>query len=135
MAMQLKIKDQFFGTKKSENRDAITLRLVSERVTARTIIRERVLAELASRNNGAGLAEESVRADPVAGALNSKVTSRRPSPILDANTEINLAVERFQKNGFIILLDDQQIVSLDEELIATPTSEIVFFHLTPLRGG
>jgi len=59
---------------------------------------------------------------------------RRPA-LLDAEAEFAKALTAFSGNRFIMLFDDFQVESLDDELTVLPSSEVTFIHLMPLRGG
>jgi hypothetical protein len=44
-------------------------------------------------------------------------------------------VRAFEKQGFFLFVDGQQVSSLDEEVSLHTDSEIRFLRLTPLVGG
>ena len=54
---------------------------------------------------------------------------------IDAQQQYNNAVKAFEGNGFIMLVDDLQIETLDEQLEIEPDMEITFLKLVPLVGG
>ena len=54
---------------------------------------------------------------------------------LDWQKQYEKAIRRFERNGFLVLLDDRQVTDLDEALRLSPASEIHFLKLTPLVGG
>ena len=41
----------------------------------------------------------------------------------------------FNRNGFFVLVDDQQADSLDEVITLQPATQVTFVRLTPLVGG
>ncbi|EDL56503.1 hypothetical protein PM8797T_00784, partial [Gimesia maris DSM 8797] len=45
------------------------------------------------------------------------------------------AVEAFERNQILILVNERQAESLDEEIKITPQSEVSFLKLTLLVGG
>lgn len=45
------------------------------------------------------------------------------------------ACEAFKRNGFLILINDRQAESLDEEFDVGPSTDVAFLKLTPLVGG
>ena len=45
------------------------------------------------------------------------------------------ALKAFQSNGFFLLVNDTQISDLDDEIVITPDTVVVFLKLVPLVGG
>ncbi|MFN2152718.1 MAG: hypothetical protein ACK2T5_14035 [Anaerolineales bacterium] len=45
------------------------------------------------------------------------------------------AVQAFQQNGFLILVNDQQITELDDVFEILPETSVTFLKLVPLVGG
>ena len=131
MTAALRIYDEIPG---AERRAGVTLRLASERITAREVIRQRVEAEVAAFNatkddvfRGLIQPSESER------LLNGfKLRKRRP---LDVEQQVAVALEAFEKNGFVLLFDDRQVEGLDEVVTVTPESSATFLRLVPLVGG
>ena len=131
MAAALRIYDEIPG---AARRAGVILRLASERVTAREVIRRRVEEEVAAFNatkddvfQGLVQPSESER------LLNGfKLRKRRP---LDVEQQVAVALEAFAKNGFVLLFDDRQLEDLDEVVIVTPESSATFLRLVPLVGG
>jgi hypothetical protein len=41
----------------------------------------------------------------------------------------------FAGNQIIVLVDDHQVESLDEEIVVRPDTRVSFLRLTPLVGG
>ena len=146
MAATLKVVDEHFGTSARVRRSGVGLRLASERVSAREIIRSRVMAEIVELQQQAYSHTErlgSTRSYIVAveqgsseAALNSiSSTLRRNAEALDIEAEVDRAIAAFARRRFIMLLDDRQIDDLDEAVGLRPESEVVFVHLMPLKGG
>ena len=48
---------------------------------------------------------------------------------------LDQAVQAFQRNGFILLVDDRQLTDLEEEVVLKPGSQVTFLRLIPLVGG
>jgi hypothetical protein len=146
MSALLRIRDEFFGKPAADDPPPTELRLVSERVSPREIIRQRVFAEVAeanerrinhSRNNQRTRSLLIDLDDASAEALlNPAVKSRRrPSALLDAEAELAKALTAFAKNRFIMLFDECQVDGLEDDLTVMPGSEVTFVHLVPLKGG
>jgi transcriptional regulator of acetoin/glycerol metabolism len=49
--------------------------------------------------------------------------------------KVEYALEMFQKNGYLVLIDDHQATSLDQEVKLTNNTEITFLKLVPLISG
>ena len=131
MEAALRIYDETPG---AERKPAATLRLASEKITARELIHRRVEQEVAAFNatkdnvfQGLVQPSESER------LLNGfKLKKRRP---LDVDEQVKVALEAFSRNGFVLLFDDRQVEDLDDVVIVTPESSATFLRLVPLVGG
>lgn len=66
--------------------------------------------------------------------LNAAVSQVKKSEV-DAEKQVYVALDAFKKNGFFILVDDEQVESLEQELTLKQTSRVSFIKLTPLVGG
>ena len=54
---------------------------------------------------------------------------------IDAEKQVYIALDAFQRNVFFVLVNDRQVESLDEEVLLSNTSSVSFIKLTPLVGG
>lgn len=54
---------------------------------------------------------------------------------IDAEKQVYVALDAFQKNGFFVLADNKQCDSLDDQLQLSGATRISFIKLTPLVGG
>jgi hypothetical protein len=144
MAATLKVVDEHFGASAPVRRTGMALRLASERVSARDIIRSRVSAEVEemnarklSQSEGPAQARsylvEPASPEAMLNAVGSN--ARRRAEPLDVEAEVKRTLAAFSRRRFIMLLDDRQIDNLDETVGLRPDSEAVFVHLTPLKGG
>jgi hypothetical protein len=142
MAATLKVVDEQFGAGARVRRPGVDLRLASERVSAREIIRSRVAAEVEELNarkqghdQASGGRSYMVQADAerkLNPASSSAWIWRKP---LDVEAEVRRAMAAFEARRFIMLLDELQIDDLDAAVGLRTESEVVFLHLTPLKGG
>ena len=105
------------------------------RVTVREIIRARVTAEIERHNR-----EREPR--PFVGLVQPAEAERQLNPTrpelprpLDAERQIEVALEAVRKGRVIILFNGEQVSDLDAPLIVTPVSEARFLKLVPLVGG
>jgi len=55
--------------------------------------------------------------------------------LLDWEAQFRKACSSFERNGFLVLVDDRQITSLDEPVEVRSDSEVTFLKLVPLMGG
>ena len=131
MSATLTIKDE---TAYGESTNTFLLNLMTERISIRELIRERVYEEV--RQYNASLPEYFkglVQPTEAETTLNGyKVRNRRR---IDWENQYALAIEAFERNGFFVLVDDHQAGNLDEEILITPTTEVSFVKLVPLVGG
>jgi len=129
MSLALSVHDE---TTSGESRSAGIFQFDNASLTLREIIRLRVQQEVARFNKsdyemfqGLVQPEESER------VLNGV----RTRPVLDPQKQFAKAITAFKGNGFLVLLDDRQIMDLDEALHLTAQSKITFLRLVPLVGG
>src|SRR5512133_1602263 len=54
---------------------------------------------------------------------------------VDSVEQYEKAIEAFEGNGFIVLVDDYQMESLDTEIALQPETAVTFLKLVPLVGG
>jgi len=55
--------------------------------------------------------------------------------LIDIEKQVYIALDAFQKNGFFILADNEQLEELEQKVTLKSTSKISFVKLTPLVGG
>ena len=113
---------------------AIKLRLVSERLTTRELIERRVRQEVEEFNASSheyfrGL----IKPTEAEETLNGYRFRKRV--VVDAGVQVQSAFRAFTSNGFMLLVDDQQIESLDQPLTLQESSRVTFVKLVPLVGG
>ena len=114
----------------------ITLDDVDSRITLRDLIRTRVRDEVArynARPAGTGVFQGLVMPDgaaPVPGGF-LMPKSRR----IDWEQQADQALESFRRNGFFVLVADEQVTDLDAALELTADTDIRFIRLVQLVGG
>jgi hypothetical protein len=130
--MDLTVRDQS-STGAATGPDLI-LRGIDDRITLRDLIRTRVREEVALFNAAPGTVFRGlvmpVGAEPGSSGFELS-TPRRVQWELQAAE----ALDAFGRNGFFVLVDDQQVVDLDQELKLTADSDIRFVRLVQLVGG
>lgn len=104
-------------------------------VSLREIIRARVTAEVERHNSER-------RPRPFVGLVQPPAQERQLNPHraelprpLDAERQIEVALEAVRKRRVIILFNGEQVTDIDAPLIVTPVSEARFLRLVPLVGG
>ncbi|MGK7906956.1 MAG: hypothetical protein AB4040_06960 [Synechococcus sp.] len=110
------------------------LDFLTERITVRELIRSRVYQEVKNYNTKQteyfhGLVQPTEAEQTLNG-----FRLRNPRQI-DWEKQFGQAITAFQGNGFIILVDDEQVTELEEEIAVTPETTVTFLKLVPLVGG
>jgi len=129
--MLLTIKDETFAGKILYE---ISLEFKTDVVSVKDIITERVIQEVENYNHKMpeyfnGLIEPSDAEKTLNGY------KLKPKKIIDGEKQVYTALDAFQKNGFFVLVDNQQAGNL-EQLVTLKSSTVVsFIKLTPLVGG
>lgn len=131
MLTTLTVRDE---TTSGDIREAITLHLPEPTITVRELIRSRVFEEVKAYNERrTGVFQGLVQ--PERSALDHggfRVLDQRR---LDWHEQAETALQAFARNGFILLVDDRQMESLDEEIRVRPETRVTFLKLVPLVGG
>ena len=110
------------------------LEVAAEKMTVRELIRSRVYQEVQDYNLRCGpVFQGLVQPEEAEKALNGWKL-RRPRQ-LDWKVQFDRAVEAFEKNQVLVLVNDRQAESLDEEFVIGPQTRVSFLRLTPLVGG
>jgi hypothetical protein len=111
-----------------------TLPVASERLSVREIIRARVQQEVEAYN---GQQPEHFRGlvQPT-GAEQTLNGFRMPKARqIDWQKQYQKALEAFEGNGFIVMINDRQVEDLDTVVEVTPDMGVTFLKLVPLVGG
>jgi hypothetical protein len=111
-----------------------TLNVAAERITVRDLIRHRVWHEVEEYNRR--------KPDTFRGLVQPTDSERtlngyklKQPRTIDATIQFAKAVDAFQGTQIIMLVDDRQVESLDEEITLRPSTRVSFLRLTPLVGG
>lgn len=131
MTTALTIHDE---TTSGERRQSLTLHLPEPTISARELIRARVFEEVKVFNDNIseryfGLVQPADAERELNGYRVSK--GRR----IDWHEQSRAALEAFERNGFLLLVDDRQVESLDEEIRVRLETRVTFLKLVPLVGG
>jgi hypothetical protein len=110
------------------------LEVGAEKITVRELIRSRVYQEVQDYNIKQGQVYHGlVQPDDAEKTLNGwKLKKPR---MLDWKRQFERALEGFENNRILILVNDRQAESLDEEFTIETGTNVTFLRLTPLVGG
>jgi hypothetical protein len=129
MALTVTILDETTSGKQSS---AGEFHFDAEKLTLRELIRRRVQQEVERFNRSeVEVFRGLVQPDETERILNGV----RERPVLDWEKQFAKAIAAFQGNGFLILVDDRQIVDLDESIQIHAQTKVAFLRLVPLIGG
>jgi hypothetical protein len=132
MAITLTMRDEGVGGEPAQER---TLEFPAERTTGRELIQGRVYQEVQDYNlRMTGPFRGLVRPEGAEATLNRPGAKARSRPV-DWKTQYERAVEAFEANQVLLLVDDRQVESLDEEVTLREGSVVTFLRLTLLVGG
>jgi hypothetical protein len=131
MSVTLTIYDE---TLSGEKTPRLTLDFAVQRITVRDLIRDRVYQEVRDYNQSQpeyfkGLVQPTDSEQVLNGYKMPKQRS------IDWEKQYEKALQAFQNNGFIILVNDHQAEDLDEEIELIEDLSISFLRLIPLVGG
>jgi hypothetical protein len=131
MSITLTMRDESVGSEPARER---TQDFPTERMSARELIRGRIYQEVQDYNlNQQGAFRGLVRP----GAEETALNTPRPSKPrrIDWKKQFARAVEAFEANQVLLLVDDRQVESLDEEVTLREGSVVTFLRLALLVGG
>jgi hypothetical protein len=131
MSATLTIRDETLG---GESLTEWALEVLTERITVREMIRSRIYQEVQDFNRtNADVFRGFIQPEDAEKALNGwKLKKPRQ---LDWKKQFELGVEAFEKNQVLILVNDRQAESLEEEIEIGPETRVTFLRLTALVGG
>ncbi|MEZ4869032.1 MAG: hypothetical protein R3C14_47360 [Caldilineaceae bacterium] len=120
--------------REKQEKRTFVLDLLSERVSVRELIRSRVYQEVQEYNAVQpeyyrGLVEPSDAERTLNGL---RLRQRRQ---IDWEAQFEQAVDAFTRNGFLILVDDEQVTDLDAIVEVKLGTMVTFLKLVPLVGG
>lgn len=103
-------------------------------LTLRELIRRRVMQEVQSYNAQQteyfqGLVQ------PTGAELTLNGYRLRQPRQLDPERQVQTALAAFETNGFVVIIDDQQVDDLDTDIELRPDLAANFLKLVPLVGG
>jgi hypothetical protein len=131
MSSTLAIRDETVGGQPLREWE---LEVLTERLTVRELIRSRVYQEVLDFNQRQpdhfhGLIQPGEAEQTLNGL---KLTKKKQ---IDWKAQFAKATNAFESNQILILLNDKQLESLDEEIEIKPGTTVTFLRLTLLVGG
>jgi thiamine kinase-like enzyme len=111
-----------------------TINLSNERLTAKDILKERLQLEVAMFNAQQDSCFQGL-VQPEQSTQTKNGFQMKTKRFIDWSKQYEKAIASFEKNGFVMLVNDKQIIDLDEELEFSEGMEVSFMRLTPLVGG
>ncbi|MFF9050470.1 hypothetical protein ACF09Z_04825 [Streptomyces erythrochromogenes] len=114
--------------------DGWGLEIAEERLALRELIRRRVFQEVAEYHaERPEVFQGLVQPEGAERTLNGYAlrTPRR----IDPEKQTELALQAFERNGFLVLVGDRQVTGLDEEMDLPLGVEVTFLKLVALVGG
>ncbi|HJZ48711.1 MAG TPA: hypothetical protein VKE41_16150 [Roseiflexaceae bacterium] len=110
------------------------LDIPSDHMTVRELIRTRVEQEVAAFNQQQteyfqGLIQ------PTAAELTLNGYRMPRQHRVDPVEQVERALAAFERNGFVILVDEEQVERLDDIVVLGSTTIVTFLKLVPLVGG
>jgi hypothetical protein len=111
-----------------------TVHVSGETITARELIRTRVFQEVEEYNQELPTAFRMLVQPSEAERTLNGFKFSKPRQV-DPQAQFEKAIQAFEGNGFLVLVDDRQVDSLDDEIALHPETSVSFLKLVPLVGG
>jgi hypothetical protein len=131
MSTILSIRDETVG---GEKWPEWSLEVLTERITVRELIRSRVYQEVQDFNAKQPQPFRGLIQPTDAEATLNGYRLRTPR-LIDWKSQFEKAITAFNKQQILILLNERQVESLDEEIEVKPGTKVTFLRLAMLVGG
>ena len=133
MLTLLNVRDQSTaGLGKTEH--MFNVRVSADTISVRELIRRRVYQEVHEYNRRKPEFFHLLVQPGEAERTRYGFRMARPRPI-DPQEQFEKAIEGFERNGFVILVDGRQVEGLEAQFEARPETSVTFLKLVPLVGG
>lgn len=116
--------------------EPIVLEFLSEEITIRELIRERVYQEVQDYN--LKVAQQPVfrgLVQPTDAEQTLNGYKLRTARAIDWQKQFDTAIKAFEQNRILVLVNDRQAESLEERVVIAPGTTVSFLKLVPLVGG
>jgi hypothetical protein len=116
----------------------VPLEFPSEKITVRELIRQRVYQEVRDFNLRQeqvfrGLVQPTDAERVLNGAVDEYHLKQHRQ--IEWKPQFEKALEAFNRASFLVLIDDKQATSLDQEFVIGPKTQVSFVKLTIIVGG
>lgn len=109
----------------------LLLEFEAEYITVRELIEARIKAEIKKyEQNVIQYKNSLVLPNDLEQRLNNKTRKK-----IDPEKQLYIALKAFQNNGFLVLLEDEQVENLEQQFLVDESTTVSFIKLTPLVGG
>jgi len=109
----------------------IALQFEKEYITAQELIEARIKEEVKRYEaNATDYKNGLVLPTNLEKRLNDKKTAK-----IDIEKQMYIALDAFKNNGFIMLVDDEQVEEPQQKILVGEATQVSFIKLTPLVGG
>ena len=133
MLTELLIRDETTASL-GKTEHTFTVHVSGEKISIRELIRLRVTQEVQEFNSRQpAVFRMLVQPNDTERTLNG-FKFHKPRPV-NPVTQYDKAIEAFEGNGFIVLVDDRQVEALEDEIALHPETSVTFLKLVPLVGG
>jgi len=112
-----------------------SLEFLTEHITVRELIRSRVFQEVKDHNAKQNQTEFRGLVQPTDAERTLNGYRFKTPRRIDWQRQFEKAIEAFEKNQILILVNDRQVESLDEEIEVETDTTVSFLRLTLLVGG
>lgn len=111
-----------------------TVHVSGENISVRDLIRQRVSQEVEEYNrHQPAVFRMLVQPNNTEKTLNGFKFSK--PRLVDPEAQYEKAIEAFEGNAFIVLVDNLQVENLDTQISLRPETSVTFLKLVPLVGG
>ena len=131
MGIMLKIKDE---TSSGKLISESYVEFPIECITVKNLIEARVTQEVKKYNAEAG-GDFSGLVQPTESEQLLNGFRLQKGSLVDEDKQKQAAIRAFNSSGFFLLVNDRQVSELDDEIVITPSTVVVFLKLVPLVGG
>ena len=124
----LTIKDE---TASGDILQKIALQFENEYISVEELIKARIAEEIKRYENNVSEYKHGL---VLPTHLEKRLNNKTPKKI-DIEKQLYVALEAFMNNGFIVLVDDEQVEEPHQKILVDSSTEVSFIKLTPLVGG
>jgi len=111
-----------------------TVHVSGETITVRELIKLRVFQEVDEYNQAMPTAFRMLVQPSEAERTLNGFKFSKPRQV-NPQAQFEKAIQAFEGNGFLVLVDDRQVDTLDDEIALRPETTVSFLKLVPLVGG